>query len=128
MLALCCVDPARVPADVVDRAVELARERAEFDDLDKAFLDAARSVILHLVLRDRLATHMRAVRSPVLLLHGDRDRLVPVSATRLAARNHPGWHVEVAPGVGHVPQLEAPDWLLDAYLRWRASLPAPRAR
>jgi pimeloyl-ACP methyl ester carboxylesterase len=127
VLDLCCVDPDRVPVDVVRRAAELARERQSFGHLDKAFLDAARSVMLHVARRERLAAHMRAVQAPVLLLHGDKDRLVPVSATRLAARTHPDWHVEIAPNVGHVPQLEAADWTVDAYVRWRASLSGPRA-
>lgn len=128
VLDLCCVDPARVPADVVGRAVELARERQSFAHVNKAFLDAARSVMLHVARHERLAAQMRAVEAPVLLLHGEQDRLVPVSAARLAARNHPDWHVEIAPDVGHVPQLEAADWTVDAYRRWRASLSVPRAQ
>lgn len=128
VLALCCVDPSRVPADVVARAVELARERRSFAHVNKAFLDAARSVMLHLARRARLAAQMRSLEAPVLLLHGDQDRLVPVSAAHLAARNHPDWHVEIAPDVGHVPQLEAADWTIAAYRRWYASSSAARAQ
>jgi pimeloyl-ACP methyl ester carboxylesterase len=127
VLDLCCVDPTRVPADVVRRAVELAAERQSFEHVDQAFLDAARSVIRHLATRGRLLAQMRAVRVPVLLLHGDRDRLVPVGAARLAARTLPQWHVEIAPEVGHVPQLEAADWTVDAYRRWRSSPSVLRA-
>lgn len=127
VLDLCCVDPERVPAAVVARAVELARERNSFEHADRAFLDAARSVILHLARPDRLGAQMRDVQAPVLLLHGERDRLVPVAAARLAAHKHPDWQVQIAPDVGHVPQLEAADWTVDAYLRWRASLPAAPA-
>jgi pimeloyl-ACP methyl ester carboxylesterase len=53
------------------------------------------------------------------MLHGTQDRLIPVAMARLAARAHPAWSMVVLPGVGHVPQLEAPqvcateirDWL-----------------
>ncbi len=127
VLELCCVDPSRVPADVVARAVELARARRSFAHVDKAFLDAARSVILHVARRHRLEALMRSVQAPVLLLHGERDRLVPVRAAHLAARLHPDWRVEIAPGVGHVPQLEAAEWTVAAYRRWRPSLTAAAA-
>lgn len=125
VLDLCCVDPSLVPVEVVERAVELARERQTFAHLDKAFLDAARSVMVNVARHERLAAQMRAIDVPVLLLHGEQDRLVPADAARLAAHNHPDWHVEIAPGVGHVPQLEAAEWTTDAYLRWLASLSLP---
>ena len=127
LLDLCCVDSARVPVDAVDRHVELAAQRQSFPGLERAFLDAARSVMLKLALHERLMSHMRAVDVPVLLLHGEQDRLVPAQAARRAAHRHPGWHVEIAPGLGHVPQLEAPDWTVNTYRRWRASLSVPSA-
>ena len=33
---------------------------------------------------------------------------MPVAVARAAARAHPSWTLEVLPGIGHVPQLEAP--------------------
>ena len=102
-LALCCVDPRRVPADVVATAGYL-RGRP-------------------------YRRGIRAVRAPVLLVHGDRDRLVPLAAARAAARRHPSWSLVVLPDVGHVPQLEAPDETARAILDWldsagRPALPA----
>jgi pimeloyl-ACP methyl ester carboxylesterase len=123
VLALCCVEPSRVPHDVVAYAVEVVRRRQSYRGLDRAFLDAARSVLLALTRRERMFAQMAAVRAPVLLLHGGRDRLVPVAAARHAARLHPHWQVEVAPHVGHVPQLETPAWVVSAYRRWHAGLP-----
>jgi pimeloyl-ACP methyl ester carboxylesterase len=123
VLELCCADPSRVPADIVEYAVEVVRRRQAYAGLDRAFLDAARSVLLALSRRERTFAHMAAVRAPVLLLHGARDRLVPVAAARHAARLHPHWRLEVAPHVGHVPQLEAPAWVVSSYRRWYAGLP-----
>jgi pimeloyl-ACP methyl ester carboxylesterase len=52
---------------------------------------------------------MSGVTAPVLMIQGDRDRLVPVTAARDVAQRNPGWrYVELA-GVGHVPQLQVPD-------------------
>jgi pimeloyl-ACP methyl ester carboxylesterase len=59
-----------------------------------------------------------SVRSPVLLLHGDRDRLVPVTVARAATRTHPGWTYAELARVGHVPQLEVPDETAQLVLAW----------
>jgi pimeloyl-ACP methyl ester carboxylesterase len=69
-----------------------------------------------------------ALDSPVLLIHGDRDRLVPVAAARRAAAAHPGWATALLPGVGHTPQLEAPDQVVAAIRRWMADPGAARDR
>jgi pimeloyl-ACP methyl ester carboxylesterase len=59
-----------------------------------------------------------SVRCPVLVLHGLLDRLVPVEAVRRAARAHPAWSLVVLPGVGHVPQLEAPGVCATEIAEW----------
>ena len=118
VLDLCCVDPGRVPADLVDHAIELATRRQRVPGIDTAFLEAARSVLRHLVRRTHLQEAMRAVTVPVLLLQGDRDRLVPLAAAQRAAADHPHWELHVAEGVGHVPMLEAPEWFLATYRGW----------
>ena len=45
LLRLCCVDPSRVPADVVADHVELARHRAGLVGIEHDLLHAARSVV-----------------------------------------------------------------------------------
>jgi pimeloyl-ACP methyl ester carboxylesterase len=121
VLRLCCSDPGRVPADVLRQHVELARERHGYPDVDAQFLMAARS-LLTLLSRGRAHRQMLGgITAPVLLLHGDEDRLVPVAAARTAAAAHPAWRFEVAEGVGHVPQLEAPEWTAGHVLDWLAA-------
>ncbi len=118
VLDLCCVDPSRVPAEVVEHSVDLATRRRHVPGVDSAFLDAARSVMLHLVRRTQLQAAMRAVTVPVLLLQGDHDRLVPLAAAHRAATDHPEWELHIAEGVGHVPMLEVPQWFVDTYRDW----------
>jgi pimeloyl-ACP methyl ester carboxylesterase len=121
-LAFCCADPSRVPAEVVAWHVELAREQAGFDGTGRDFLAATRSVIAAVGLRSR--SYRRAVRSvtcPVLLVHGEQDRLVPVAVARAAARAHSGWALRVLPGVGHVPQLEAAEQAAAIITGWLAA-------
>lgn len=123
VLALCCVDAARVPADVVAAHVEMARRRTAFTEVSADFATAARSVI-STAGQLRGSAYRRAVRSvrcDVLLLHGSRDRLVPVATARKTALANPSWKLVVLPGLGHVPQLEAPQDCAPAISRWLQS-------
>ncbi|SEP18145.1 Pimeloyl-ACP methyl ester carboxylesterase [Trujillonella endophytica] len=118
LLELCGVDPDAVPAEVVDRSVTLLEERRDVAGMDKAFLAAARSLLWVLADPRRYREAMASIAGPVLLLHGDRDRLVPVEASRDIAARHPDWrYVELA-GVGHVPQLQVPDVVAGHLLDW----------
>jgi pimeloyl-ACP methyl ester carboxylesterase len=117
-LRLCCVDPARVPAEVIAASVVLASERASMPWADSAFLQATRSVLAVLARRRRYLAAIRAVTAPTLLVQGAADRLVPLSAARMAARLRPEWDFEVFADVGHIPQLEACDQFAEAVSRW----------
>jgi len=121
VLRLCCVDPARVPADVVEQHLEMARTRSGYPDIDRHFLVAARSLMSMITRRSSYLAAMKAIRVPVLLLHGEKDRLVTVGASRAVAAVNPSWRFEVAPDVGHVPQLEVPDWTSGRILDWLAT-------
>jgi pimeloyl-ACP methyl ester carboxylesterase len=80
-----------------------------------AFLATLRSVIAlggqRVSALDRIYL---AEAAPVLIAWGERDRLVPVAHAHHAHRGIPGSRLELFPGVGHLPQLEAPDALLTA--------------
>src|SRR3954463_10403484 len=118
MLSLCGVDPDTVAPEVIERSVTLLQERKDVEGMDKAFLGAARALLKLLVDPRRCRKAMASIRVPVLLVHGDRDRLVPVAAARDIARRHPDWrYIELAE-VGHVPQLQVPDRLAKDVLAW----------
>jgi len=123
VLNLCCADPSAVAPEVVARHVEMAHQRAAFSEVGRDFAVAMRSVIatagyLH---GQAYRRRIRSVTCPVLLVHGSADRLVPVAAARAAARAHPSWSVVILPGLGHVPQLEAPGECAAAISRWLAT-------
>jgi pimeloyl-ACP methyl ester carboxylesterase len=120
LLSVCCADSSRVPALAVAQHVEMERRRADFPDKSKALTVAARSVV-HTIGRRRGHAYratVDSVRCPVLLLQGDRDRLVPVSVARAAARAHPDWTLAVLTGIGHVPQLETPGETAELIIGW----------
>jgi pimeloyl-ACP methyl ester carboxylesterase len=51
----------------------------------------------------------RRVAAPTLIVHGDRDRLVPLRLSEVLASTLPRAELVRLPGVGHVPQFEAPE-------------------
>lgn len=61
---------------------------------------------------------MSSLAQPVLLIHGDRDRLVPVAAARTAAAANPKWDTVILHDIGHTPQLEYPDAVIHSVSRW----------
>lgn len=118
-LALCCADPARVPPEIVAELVTLGRERIDaMPWANAAFLGAARSLVRTLAWRRRFGAVVDSVTAPTLIVHGARDRLVPLAAVRALARTRPDWLLQVYPDVGHVPQLEVPRQFVASVLGW----------
>ena len=126
MLRLVGVDPDTLPSAVIDRSVTLLEEREDHAGMDKAFLTAARSLLAQLADPRRYRRAMEQVAGPVLLVHGELDRLVPVQAARDVAGRHPRWRYEELDGVGHVPQLQCPERLADIMLPWLAEIGSVR--
>ncbi len=129
VLGVCCVDPSRVPVDVVDAHIELTSRmnRAQADD---AYLRSARSLSMMMAFPGATMEKLRSLDQPTLLIHGDRDLLVPPAAARRMSTDHPGWRVEIAPDTGHVPMLEAPGWttvMIDDWLTHEGTAAADRA-
>jgi len=117
-----CANPDRVPAHVVGAHVELERNRMRWLRSQRALAQAARSLLWALTTGGGAKTYGR-VRTPVLLLQGKRDRLVPVRNS-LEIGQRFGWLVEVLPEVGHVPMMEAPDEFARVTLSWLGTQPA----
>jgi pimeloyl-ACP methyl ester carboxylesterase len=75
----------------------------------------------------RLGEHREAARraldhapDDVLVLHGRRDRLVPVAFAEAELRRHPTWRGRIFPDLGHAPMLEAPGRWLAEVADWHA--------
>jgi len=90
---------------------EVGRAYASLADADrrKAFLSTLHAVVdtdgQRVAALDRLYL---AEDLPVLIVWGERDPIIPVAHGRAAHAQMPGSRLEVFPGIGHVPQLEAP--------------------
>ena len=117
VLDACCVDSSRIPSDLVAAQVGFLNG-ADRAALDGAYLSSARSLSQHFLRPRAFAGRLRGVEQPTLLLHGDADRLVPLAASRMVSLAKPTWTFDVAPGVGHIPMMEAPAWTLERITRW----------
>lgn len=121
MLDVCCHDPARVSEEMVDALVAQARRRREYPGVDVAIERAARSTVSGVLGRRRYDRILGAVTTPVLILHGEDDRLVPVESSRRAAARRPEWTLVTRPDLGHMPQIEDPEWTVQQIRQWHAS-------
>ena len=73
--------------------------------------------------RDYRRALQQPVRVPLLSLHGQQDRLVPLTAMTAAERWLTAPHQVVSlPGVGHLPHEEDPDAVTTAILDWLDTL------
>jgi pimeloyl-ACP methyl ester carboxylesterase len=56
----------------------------------------------------QLEEQLQRIDLPVLLLHGDADRIMPVQSSRDLAARLPRVELQVMPGLGHVPLMTEP--------------------
>lgn len=65
-----------------------------------------------------LRPRLGQIACPVLVIHGDEDRVVPVDAGRWLASQLPNAELEIIPGAGHVPTLTHAKTVVDAIQRY----------
>jgi pimeloyl-ACP methyl ester carboxylesterase len=120
-LRLLTVDPGRIPEDIVAQQVALIRDTREDDEQPRSFIEAARSITAFVRTPAISGRVTGAIRCPVLVIHGRRDRFVPARYAEIALSRHPSWRGRILPGVGHVPQMERPDRWLAEVADWFAA-------
>ncbi len=108
LLTLGCKDVSRVPSEVIEANVSMIAHRMEKQPFlhARSYLDATRSLLATLARPAAIHALAERVTAPTLILHGEHDRLVPVSFSRAFAAAHPRFALEVLEDVGHVPQME----------------------
>jgi pimeloyl-ACP methyl ester carboxylesterase len=121
-LRLCSAHPERLSRRLWEAHVAMAEERhASVPDGYDSYVTSARSLVRTLARRRWFEAALRRVQAPTLLLHGEKDRLVPVEAAREAAQVRPDWTLVTLPDVGHVPMMEAPELFVRTTLGWLGS-------
>lgn len=119
-MQLCGIDPDSLPRDAWHESLTLANERRAYTWSDGAFLSSARS-LMRTNAGSKVHDVIRNLAAPALIVQGSEDRLVPVAATRAIAQLRPDWKLELLDGVGHVPQVQAPQRWLEVVGGWLSS-------
>ncbi len=73
--------------------------------------------------KDMLDSQLHEIQVPVLLLWGQEDRLIHVSSVDVWKAGIPNIQVEVWPGIGHMPMVEAPARTATLYKSFLKNLP-----
>lgn len=102
-LGLSYSDPSRIDDATLDDLMAVAADQGRRRTFD-AFLDA--EIRTDGLISD-LSRDLARVTAPTLLVHGRRDRLVPLAASRKAARLIPGARLRIM-DAGHWPMRELP--------------------
>jgi pimeloyl-ACP methyl ester carboxylesterase len=108
----------RVPDELLDQSAAMIDARKDVSGMDRAFISATRSLLAVNADPRGYRAAMAAIDVPVLLLHGEQDRLVPVAAARDVANRNPKWRTEIWRDAGHVPQLQMPERFTALVLDW----------
>jgi pimeloyl-ACP methyl ester carboxylesterase len=113
-------DYARIPEEVIEAHLEAHRARHGNPEANVAVLQTMRSLIASNLRRASFYAKVRQVQAPTLVVHGQLDRVVPLSASRRLVEIRPDWELHVFPGLGHVPMMEDPKGFLEVVRRWLA--------
>ena len=116
--ALCCVDPSRVPPDVVKAHVDAARDRFRMPWADSSMLAGARSMLRLLLRRRRFIRMLERVGPPTLLINGEGDRLVKLAAAKAVSAARSDWTFRSLDDIGHIPHLEDPERIAGEIWSW----------
>jgi glycerol-3-phosphate dehydrogenase len=122
-----CADSTKLDRSLVGALVEGERARMARGAPYLGYMQAYRSMLARtreVEPYDREV--VMPVKAPTLLIAGAADTLVATEHIRRLARVRPDWTYEEMPGVGHNPQMEAPERFVDLMVEWlRLSRPAP---
>jgi pimeloyl-ACP methyl ester carboxylesterase len=115
---LAFADPDAIDPAVISNFCSHARDRATV----AGYMDTARRLLREL----RAPFELERISSPVLLVWGDRDRLVFHRGAERLLEAVPSARLELLRGIGHCPQVEAPERFTQLLLEF-SSRPAVAA-
>ena len=98
-------DPRVVSEELVEEARRLLVQPAS----GRAFRSFRKSEVGWSGLNTDLSDRLGEVAAPTLLIHGDRDRVVPVEWARRAHERLPDSELRILQGCGHWPPRECPE-------------------
>jgi pimeloyl-ACP methyl ester carboxylesterase len=119
-LAVALAHPDRLDPEIRKKMIALAAERTSFPETAASYTMSGGTLFRYLL--GPMRRDVAAIHCPTLILHGRRDRLVPVGFARALAKRRRDWPLVELDGCGHVPQLEQPERFVDTVMTWLARL------
>ena len=111
--------PGSITPDLVDEVYQAVRDDRGWKSFEIFQKDEISPTGLKTVYMDRLAE----LSMPVLIIHGEKDTLVPLAAVKQAVKRLKNGRLVVIPDCGHWPGRDAPDEFNQALLAFLDSKP-----
>jgi pimeloyl-ACP methyl ester carboxylesterase len=114
VVRLCFGDPSLAPEHRLTEAAAEFAARAAQEWAREAGERTGKAMVAGWLRGESLWTVAARVRTPTLVVWGDRDRLVAPRLARRTASAIPNARLLMLPGVGHVAQIESPESVAQA--------------
>lgn len=75
-----------------------------------------RGSLMGMAERPDMTAHLAEIKVPAVVIAGELDQINPLEKSEEMARLLPEGHLVLVPGAGHMPMLEAPEWVAEAIL------------
>jgi pimeloyl-ACP methyl ester carboxylesterase len=115
-LAMAMAHPEDLDPAIRAKMVSLSAERHGFPETAASYTLAGGSLFRYL--SREMDRDLTAIHCPTLIMHGRRDRLVPVAWARALGHKRRDWTYVELDGCGHVPQLEQPERFVGTIAGW----------
>ncbi len=121
-LAMAMTNPEQLDPALRAKMISLSAERHGFPETATSYTLAGGSLFRYLT--GAINRDLVAIKCPTLIMHGRRDRLVPIGFARALAAKHRDWEYIELEGCGHVPMMEQPDRFVGVVTDWLERSPA----
>jgi pimeloyl-ACP methyl ester carboxylesterase len=115
-LGLAMERPELLDPAIRAKMLSLSAERHGFPETATSYTLAGGSLFRYVA--GPMRRDLAMIRCPTLMVHGRRDRLVPIGFARAVAQKRKDWTFVELEGCGHVPQLEQPDRFVGTVMSW----------
>ena len=109
-----------IPEDIVRAHIDLVNlQRERYDWVERALIDSAASLARTTTRRRQYRRMLMGIRTPTLLMHGTRDKLVPYKAGVWLHHQRPDWSWRPLHGLGHMAQMEDQEMVMTTIREWQ---------
>lgn len=118
LLDTVAADPSRLSERARSTAMAMARRRDSFPWAVRALVESTASIRHMFIPRRNFTSLIASIEGEALVLSGGADDVVTPAAIDSLQSLRPDWTFHRLSGVGHVPQMEDPQWVLERIDEW----------